>query len=44
LSVLFGRFWGVDNFIPLQDDIDIRILKIELAEELDKIKFLNLKA
>ena len=38
LPVLFGRFQGVDYFISLQDDIDIRNLKIELAEELDQIK------
>jgi hypothetical protein len=27
-----------DYFISLQDDIDIRNLKIEIAEELNKIK------
>ena len=34
------KFFGVsdDYFISLQDDIDIRNLKIELAEELEKIK------
>ena len=39
-SLKQAKFFGVsDNyFISLQDDIDIRKLKVELAEELDKIK------
>ena len=38
-SLRLARFFGVsDNyFISLQDDIDIRNLKVELAEELGKI-------
>ena len=39
-SLRLAKFFGVsDNyFIALQDDIDIRNLKVKLAEELDKIK------
>ena len=39
-SLRLAKFFGVsdDYFISLQDDIDIRNLKIELAEELEKIK------
>ena len=39
-SLRLAKFFGIsDNyFISLQDDIDIRNLKVELAEELDKIK------
>ena len=39
-SLRLAKFFGVsDNyFISLQDDIDIRNLKVELVEELDKIK------
>ena len=39
-SIRLAKFFGVsDNyFISLQDDIDIRNLKVKLAEELDKIK------
>ena len=39
-SLRLARFFGVsDNyFISLQDDIDIRNLKVEMVEELDKIK------
>lgn len=39
-SLRLAKLFGVsDNyFISLQDDIDIRNLKVELAEELDKIK------
>ena len=35
-----AKFFGVsdDYFISLQDDIDIRNLKIEIAAELNKIK------
>ena len=35
-----AKFFGVsdDYFISLQDDIDIRNLKIEIAEELENIK------
>ena len=40
ISLRLAKFFGVsDNyFISLQNDIDIRNLKIELAEELDQIK------
>ncbi len=39
-SLRLDKFLGVsdDYFISLQDDIDIRNLKIELSEELDGIK------
>ena len=39
-SLRLAKLFGVsDNyFISLQDDIDIRNLKVEMAEELDKIK------
>ena len=39
-SLRLAKFFGVsdDYFISLQDDIDIRNMKIELAEELEKIK------
>jgi addiction module HigA family antidote len=39
-SLRLAKFFGVsdDYFISLQDDIDIRNLKIEIAEELDRIK------
>ena len=39
-SLRLAKFFGVsdDYFISLQDDIDIRNLKIEIATELDKIK------
>lgn len=39
-SLRLAKFLGVsdDYFISLQDDIDIRNLKIELSEELDGIK------
>ena len=39
-SLRLAKFFGVsdDYFISLQDDIDIRNLKIEIAAELDKIK------
>ena len=39
-SLRLARFFGVsdDYFISLQDDIDIRNLKIEIADELEKIK------
>ena len=39
-SLRLAKFFGVsdDYFISLQDDIDIRNLKIEIASELDKIK------
>ena len=39
-SLRLAKFLGVsdDYFISLQDDIDIRNLKTELSEELDKIK------
>ena len=39
-SLSLAKFLGVsdDYFISLQDDIDIRNLKIEIASELDKIK------
>ena len=39
-SLRLAKFLGVsdDYFISLQDDIDIRNLKIEIASELDKIK------
>ncbi|MBO4830126.1 MAG: HigA family addiction module antidote protein [Fibrobacter sp.] len=39
-SLRLAKFFGVsDNyFISLQDDIDIRNLKVELVEVLDKIK------
>ena len=39
-SLRLAKFFGVsdDYFIFLQDDIDIRNLKIEIASELDKIK------
>ena len=39
-SLKLAKFFGVsdDYFIFLQDDIDIRNLKIEIASELDKIK------
>jgi addiction module HigA family antidote len=39
-SLRLAKFFGVsdDYFLSLQNDIDIRNLKIELAEELDKIK------
>ncbi len=39
-SLRLARFFGVsdDYFISLQDDIDIRNIKIEIAEELNKIK------
>lgn len=39
-SLRLAKFFGVsdDYFISLQDDIDIRNLKIEIAEELNKIK------
>ena len=39
-SLRLAKFFGVsdDYFISLQDDIDIRNLKIELSEELDSIK------
>ena len=39
-SLILAKFLGVsdDYFISLQDDIDIRNLKIELSEELDGIK------
>lgn len=39
-SLRLAKFFGVsdDYFISLQDDIDIRNLKIELSKELDCIK------
>ena len=39
-SLRLAKFFGVsdDYFISLQDDIDIRNLKIEIASELDRIK------
>mgnify|MGYP003296262512 FL=1 len=39
-SLRLAKFFGVsdDYFISLQDDIDIRNLKIELSSELDEIK------
>ena len=39
-SLRLAKFLGVSEnyFISLQDDIDIRNLKVELADELDKIK------
>ena len=39
-SLRLAKFLGVsdDYFISLQDDIDIRNLKIELSEELDGLK------
>ena len=39
-SLRLAKFFGVsdDYFISLQDDIDIRNLKIEMAEELEKIE------
>jgi len=39
-SLRLAKFFGVsdDYFISLQDDIDIRNLKIEIASELEKIK------
>ena len=39
-SLRLAKFFGMsdDYFISLQNDIDIRNLKIEIAEELDKIK------
>ena len=39
-SLRLAKFFGVhdDYFISLQDDIDIRNLKIELSKELDNIK------
>ena len=39
-SLRLAKFFDVsdNHFISLQDDIDIRNLKVELAEELDKIK------
>ena len=39
-SLRLAKFFGVsdDYFISLQDDIDIRNLKIEIAEELKNIK------
>ena len=39
-SLRLAKFFGVsdDYFISLQDDIDIRNLKIELSAELDSIK------
>ena len=39
-SLRLAKFFGVsdDYFISLQDDIDIRNLKLEIAEELNKIK------
>ena len=39
-SLRLAKFLGVsdDYFISLQDDIDIRNLKIELSEELEEIK------
>ena len=43
-SLRLAKFFGVsdDYFISLQDDIDIRNLKIEIASELDKIKTINM--
>ena len=39
-SLRLAKFFGVsdDYFISLQDDIDIRNLKIELSKELENIK------
>ena len=39
-SIRLGRYFGVsDNyFLSMQDDIDIRNLKVALEEELNKIK------
>lgn len=39
-SLRLAKFFGVsdDYFISLQDDIDIRNLKIELSAELEEIK------
>lgn len=39
-SLRLAKFFGIsdDYFISLQDDIDIRNLKIELSKELDNIK------
>ena len=39
-SLRLAKFFGMsdDYFISLQNDIDIRNLKIEIAEELDQIK------
>ena len=39
-SLRLAKFFGVsdDYFISLQDDIDIRNLKIKLSSELDEIK------
>ena len=39
-SLRLAKFFGVSDvyFISLQDDIDIRNLKIELSKELDNIK------
>ena len=39
-SIRLGRYFGVSEkyFLSIQDDIDIRNLKITLQEELSKIK------